>query len=342
MKIAAAFILLGAALLTSAQQYDWGDGAEEDDSPEFETSRALCRSLRDREPPAAHRPTARQATTLRGCDSEALYYGIGRTADPVLARQCAFLEADREDAPLFGGRVMLMTIYANGAGVERDLDLAIHLACGIEGAPMESHGRVSRLAELKESDWAGSDFHFCEQATSGLIMGHCAAHEARIAGARRTARLNQLIAGWSPRQKLGLAPLQQAHAFYVEAHGNGEIDLSGTMRGALQIGAEEALRDEFVGMIERLDSGREPIASRAQFQAADHALNEAYRQRLRGEFGPGPGAVTREGIRAAQRAWLGYRDAFLRFAAVKYPRVSRDSLATWLTRQRTALLTREE
>ena len=342
MKLTAALALIVAALLAGAPPFDWGDSAEEGDSPDFETSRALCRSLRESEPPAAHRPSPRQTAALRGCDSEALYYGIGRAADPVRARHCAFLEAEREDAPMLGGRVMLMTIYANGAGVERDLDVATHLACGIEGAPMESHGRVTRLAELKESGWAGSDFHFCGNVTSGLATGHCAGHEARIAGARRAARLDRLIAPWSPRQKIALAPLRQAHAAYVEAHGAGEVDLTGTMRGALQIGAEEALRDQFLVMLERLDSGRAPFGSRAEFQAADRALNEAYREALRADYSGPPGAVTREGIRAAQRAWLGYRDAFLRFAAVKYPRVSRDSLAIWLTRQRTELLREEE
>jgi hypothetical protein len=55
-----------------------------------------------------------------------------------------------------------------------------------------------------------------------------------------------------------------------------------------------------------------------------------------------PGAVTREGIRDAQRAWLRYRDSFLAFASVKYPKISRDSLAAWLTDKRTAMLIPEE
>jgi uncharacterized protein YecT (DUF1311 family) len=50
------------------------------------------------------------------------------------------------------------------------------------------------------------------------------------------------------------------------------------------------------------------------------------------------GTLDREAARAAQRAWLGYRDAFVAFAAAKYPGVSRDSMAAWLTRQRTRML----
>jgi hypothetical protein len=45
------------------------------EQPEYESSKALCRALRGREPPAADRPTPAQAAALAGCSSEDLYYG---------------------------------------------------------------------------------------------------------------------------------------------------------------------------------------------------------------------------------------------------------------------------
>jgi len=342
VKIAGALIglaALGFGLAAGAQTEDWGDRNDSwASSEEYESSKALCRELRDREPPDADRPTPAQARALPGCDSEALYYGIGRPADPVKARQCAFLEMERDAGSVFSGRTMLMTIYANGVGARRDLDVAIHLACGVDGAPAESHGRVSHLAELRDRSWSGSDFGYCDAITSGLAMGYCAGHDARIAGARRDARLAQLSARWTPRERRLLAPLRQAVDAYATAHGEGEIDLTGTARGAMTVGAEEALRDEFLAMIERLETGRAPHFSTARFQAADAALNAAYREAMRGPFYESPGSVTREGIQTAERAWLRYRDAFLAFAALRYPQLPRDSLAAWLTEQRTLLL----
>ena len=38
---------------------------------------------------------------------------------------------------------MLMTIYANGVGAARDLDLATALACQVEGAAAKSDGGSS-------------------------------------------------------------------------------------------------------------------------------------------------------------------------------------------------------
>jgi hypothetical protein len=343
------FPVLAAALAVAAAAepaFDWGDSSERwAGSPEFETSKAICRRVRDRAPPQSDRPGPAAAKSLKGCDSEALYYGIGMPADPVRARQCAFLEAEGDEGGVFWGRTMLMTVYANGRGAKRDLDVATHLACGIEGAPMESHGRVTRLAELKAKDWSGQDFHFCDDITSGLAMGHCQSHEARMAGARREAALAAMTQGWTTAEKQAFARLRSAHEAYAEAHGSGEVDLSGTARAAIAIAAEESLRDELVEVLDRLRSGRGLPVSAARLRAEDSALNAAYRKRIQEAGGDGEGsvgAVTAQGIRDAGRAWLSYRDSFLAFAAIKFPRAPRAGLAAWLTRQRTALLAGKE
>jgi hypothetical protein len=134
--------------------------------------------------------------------------------------------------------------------------------------------------------------------------------------------------------------MRSAHEAYAQAHGSGEVDLSGTARAAMAIAAEDSLRNELVELLERLGSGRPLPASAARLEAEDSALNAAYRRRLRqvGGEDAGIGAVTAAGVRAAERAWLRYRDSFLAFAAVKYPEVPQAGLAALLTRQRAALL----
>jgi uncharacterized protein YecT (DUF1311 family) len=303
-------------------------------------SKAICRTVLHRDPPAADKPDAKTAASLKGCDSEKLYYGIGMKADPVRARQCAFLEMQKEpDEGVFAGRTMLMTIYANGVGAKRDLDVATHLACGLEGAPAEVDGRVTHLHELKAKNWAGNDFDFCDDITSGLAMGYCADHAANVAAPVREAKIARLASSFGASEKQAFDSLRRAQTAFVEAHGSGEVDMSGTARAAMSIQAEESARDEFVDVLQRLASGQAPAFTHAQFVAADAKLNSAYRKAL-AEAGPSdaPGAVQKEGIRDAQRAWLRYRDAFLAFAAIKYPQISRDSLAAWLTQERTKML----
>jgi hypothetical protein len=337
-------VVLAVAAVAAEPASDWGDAKEEwASSPEYESSKALCRRVRDREPPASDRPDAATAASLKGCSSDALYYGIGMPADPAKARQCAFLEAEEDEGGPFSGRAMLMTVYANGRGAKRDLDVAIHLACGVEGAPMETHGRVTHLAELKAKGGKGDDFHYCDDITSGIAMGQCADLGAAIEGAKREAELARLSAGWTAAEKQALARLRQAHEAFADAHSSGEIDLSGTARGALAIAAEESLRDELLGLVRELSAGRAPSYRAGAYRLADTRLNAAYRALVRATVPvESPGAVTRAGIRDAQRAWLRYRDSALAFAAVKFPRASRDSLAAWLTEKRTRMLSPED
>ena len=332
-------LILGAA--GAGQVYDWGD--ETAAYPEYADSMAICRSVRNREPPLTDRPDAATAATLAGCDSAALYYGIGMPADPIRARQCAFLEEERGEGGIFAGRWMLMTIYANGDGAVRDLDVATHLACGIDGAPAESHGRVTHLVSLKDASSAGEEFHFCDDITSGLAMGYCAAHSARIDGARRDAAIAAVQRGWSLAQRQAFAPLLHAHAAYVEAHGSFEVDMSGTARAAMQIGAEEVLRDQLLTLLQGLTSPSPRFPAAAALRAADARLNLAYRQRLSEAADETyPGAVTRAGIRDAERAWLRYRDAALRFTRTAFPAIPPDRIAAWLTERRRETLTNED
>ena len=47
-----------------------------------------------------------------------------------------------------------------------------------------------------------------------------------------------------------------------------------------------------------------------------------------------PEGITTDGIRRTQKGWLIYRNAWVRFAALRYPAVSSRSIKTWLTLER--------
>jgi hypothetical protein len=316
--------------------FDWGnpDGEGAGD-PQYARSQALCRQLRTREPPAADRPDARAAASLRGCDAEALYYGIGARRDPARARLCAFTQAPGHPAlEPFAGRAMLMTIYANGTGARRDLDVAIHLACGIKGlAPAEYDARVTRLARLRGAPPRGPAFHYCDDIRGGLAEGLCSAHRAALARPQREAALRALIARWTPEERRAFEPLRRAFEEFVAASAAGDL-ASASLRGRL----EQGLRDQFADMLQRLSSGRAPRFTAGQFGTEDLQLNQAYRARLEDERQYDAPGMSVESLQNAQRAWLRYRDAFLAFAAVKYPRVGRASLAAWITRNRSEII----
>lgn len=83
----------------------------------------------------------------------------------------------------------------------------------------------------------------------------------------------------------------------------------------------------------------------AEVTALDQELNKVYRQIMNAKperpDSPdrlGFSTVTRKGVQVTQRAWLRYRDAFIRFAKLRYPKADTNSLTGELTKQRVGML----
>jgi uncharacterized protein YecT (DUF1311 family) len=325
---------LGAAVPAAAA--NWADDKSFSNS-EYAQSKAICRSLKGLSLPAADGPDRAAAEALKGCSSEKLYYGIGMPPDPERARQCAYLERTARDGGGFSGDTMLMTIYANGVGAERNLDLAITFACQLDGAPAEEDGRVKHLATLKARYWAGHDFSFCDDITSGFAQGLCVGHDAGLADAERQRQFATLTDSWSEGEKRAFAALQQAESGFVKARAGNEVDLRGTARRAFVVDEEQTQQQNFLAMLQSLAAGTAPTFTSEQFAAADARLNAVY-QKVQQAPAKDWGTVTKDGIRTVQRAWLIYRDAWVAFAKIKYPSISTDSIRTWLTQKRSAEL----
>jgi uncharacterized protein YecT (DUF1311 family) len=232
---------------------------------------------------------------------------------------------------------MLMTIYANGVGASRNYDLAIKLACKIEGAPAEVEGRVEHLEKLKAKNWQGRDFSLCDDITSGFMQGHCAAHEQRFADIKRENKLAALMAAWSPEDRNAYSVLRETARRFFEARVDNEVDLSGTARSAFIIEEEAALERDFAQSLNELEQGKAPTYSSEDFRLADGKLNSVYR-RVQNAKPSLWGTVTKEGIKNTQRVWIKYRDAWVVFADRKYPAVGADSIMTRLSKKRTRML----
>lgn len=271
--VAASCALLLTAATSAPQRYDWGAenltetyGAET--ASDAASTQNACRARLTLEPPAADWPSSSERAQLKGCDSEALYYGIGRAADPVAARKCALIEREREAGPnapdfaglgysYFSGTGILTMVYANGAGVARNLDVAIHMACGVEDAPAASESRIQELLERQTGQGRGGGFEICDDATSGISEGYCADHADRLAEQTRQQRTAALGARWTEPQRRLFAQVYASLAEYAEiAH---DMDcFGGTAHAACTIVGAGADRDDFLRRIEALAAGRRP------------------------------------------------------------------------------------
>jgi len=286
-----------------------------------------------------------------GCDSNQLYYGVdgnGRGADFIAARACAYRERAAKDDGQFSGAMILTMVYANGLGVSRNIPLAKRFACELDGAPAEMDGRLAHLDAIGKGKPDKGRFDICDDITSGYMMGVCSEEAADFAKVRREDRLRAIVRTWTPAQQASFAALRKAADAFFDASSDGEIDQTGTARGALVTEAREALADGFLTALEGFEKGLVPKPGPAALKAEDAGLNTAYKTRLAeiakaekdGE--KGPGSVTAAGVRDAQRKWLVYREAWVKLGATRYPTVPADAWRAWLSHQRAELIRNPE
>ena len=286
-------------------------------------------------------------TAPADCDTRSLYYGEdghGRGQDDAAARHCAYRARATGDQDVFSGSGMLMMLYANGQGVARNIPLAKRFACEYEGAPAEVEDRLAHLDAIA----SGTDkalLDVCDDITSGMMGGVCAARDADFARVIRSQRWAALQANWTPAQHSALAALHKAADAYFDSASRAEEDMGGTARGALAVDAYEQLDIALLRDVERFETGARPDEKATDFTAADKALNAAYRRTLAaldaskkenafGEYG----TIRSEGVRETERLWLRYRDAWVAFAATRYPDTAANAWRAWLSRVRAEAL----
>lgn len=323
--VLAAMLAVGSVASVAGAAQEFGDNP-------------ACTALAKLAAPAADQPDAAARERLKDCDSESLYYADGGKPDFVQARLCAFVERDKGNELVFGGSGVLMMIYANGEGVARNIDLARKFACETEGAPAELDGRLEHLDAMAKAGAKADRMDLCDDITSGYMMGFCADRGASAAKVERDRRVAALTAKWTAAERAALARLRVAADAYFEAAVDGEVDMSGSARGAMAVGAQEDLEKGFADAIDAFEHGRFPTGDAATLAAADKALNASYAAAMRyykQQVAEGlAGTITTEGIRDAERAWIKYRDAWVAFGAQKYPAVGADAWRTYFTQER--------
>jgi uncharacterized protein YecT (DUF1311 family) len=312
----------------------------------------ICASVADLEAPVKDMPSSEDKAKL-DCNKDA-YYGVGTAVDYVLARKCAFIEAQRGSRDAFSGNSVLMMIYANGRGVPKNVDLALHFACDDQDgtAPAEFDGRIAHLAEIKKlkigqkmtdcikspgytQAYCNGVFDYCDDVTSGMMEGVCASRESDIAEAKKAAEFSNITAAWTEADRKAFASLEKAADAYISAHSENEIDLSGTARGMFVVEEQDASKEQFRKAIRTFDGGALPVFAAADLDKADKELNRTYVHVMRAVETPSNlTTVHKDDVRATQKLWLSYRDAWVKFAAQHYPKVTPIAINAWATQAR--------
>lgn len=282
--------------------------------------------------PPADRPPLDRRKVFRAADTDCadiLTGAAGAAEDWSRYRHCLLSQDDVDNNSL-------AELYANGWGVKRNAKLAIALVCHGSDVPAELAGMVDTLYSTRDQDRLQRPFTFCDHATSGMSGGYCAARRAAVVEKASDAEIAHIVANWTEPQKRAFRILRTAANDYYSSRATLEQDMSGTARAQIAIAEETAQRNAFLNTIKTLESGLLPKG--ADLRSADAALNQMYVKVMSPRHLLDHGTVTQAGIRATQRKWLRYRDAWVAFAKLRYPGTAPDVWMTWLSEQRTEQL----
>jgi len=292
-------------------------------------AKRVCASVKDAEAPAADRPTAAEEKSLAKCSSLDAYYGFGGEADPVKARKCAFAEVDRNDKAVLSGKAILTMVYANGKGVQKNYDVALHLACTIGDSPGDAAGRVMELERLRKGNYARATFGFCDHSSGRELYEQCAILTERFDKIDRVKKFDELIAHWSPADKKAFITFMEEADRFVQVQAANGVDLA----GSFEVQEQVFIRNGLLEALQKLERGELPESSADDFKHAEAAERETYDRTQNGSTTRW-GTISGESVRKSEDEWHRYVNAWIAFGKIKYPKVSEQSWKTWLDQER--------
>jgi uncharacterized protein YecT (DUF1311 family) len=248
-------------------------------------------------------------------------------------RACALAKNDN---------AVLMMLYANGYGVARDTDRAIHHACILDFiAKSEMESRITHLATRPADD---KPFDLCDDITSGHMGAVCAARRETQDSRVRNLRLDRAAHTLPAASRAAFARLRETAERYASTAGYSETDARGTAAAAFASEHQARLREQAMQAMLDTIAGKLPSASAEDLAEWDRQLNEVYGEVMaigsNQDGHPeriGDSTIEHDAVRKAERLWLAYRDAFVVFRASLGPG-SNDAIMALLTEQRVGQL----
>lgn len=244
----------------------------------------------------------------------------------------------RNRALALGDNAVLMMLYANGFGVPRNTDIAIHYACSMDFvAKAEMEHRVAHLAGTRDDH---AIFDLCDDITSGMMGSVCTDIHETQARRVREARLDRVARTLPEAARPAFKKLRVTAEAYASAALD-EVDGHGTGAAGFGIEREAKLREQFMQAVLDLIDNKLSARPASDTARLDAELNAIYQKVMSApssqEDAPdrlGDSTIGRTEVRKVERLWLAYRDAFIAFATTLRSGSGPDAVEPLLISQR--------
>ncbi len=234
--------------------------------------------------------------------------------------------------------LVLAMVYANGEGVGRNLPLARQFLCEYSGG-IQSDEPSKHLQDFDDLIRTGGRLDVCDggggsfgRQTNYVCLG--------LKQGSRDEEIHRLelavLASSAPQIKASFLALRVSWRAFHDAYDALDAGIcdGGTGCGPITEGDDLNMTESWLTALQALRAGKAPAsaADPSKFSKLDHALNVKYQENLN-EYKAddiSPDCCTAQ-VRAAGRAWLKYREAWVRFGALRWPALPADQWRAWQT-----------
>jgi len=178
---------------------------------------------------------------------------------------------------------------------------------------------------------------------SGSALTLCAliAEKANVKISQK--RFLSIVKTFNAAEGIEANHLRAAAERFAQDRGQYETDATGSARGALAIEARTDELNLFLDDLQGFEAGHFPeVHTSHETAVVDQELNQAYKEVLAMQPDQdnrfGLSEITLEGVRATERNWIAYRNAWVDFGRLRYRKLDAASLQYSLTKRRVAEL----
>ena len=343
------FLLLGCPV-SSAQPVIGGQ--QHGDEWKYAIPKDICESSKKTPFPSDDLPTDKDRQALKDCSSSVLYTGDEfLRPDFEKARKCAYIEREN-NFEMLGGSGVLAMIYANGEGVQTNIDLALRFMCE-EPNPVNALGAAITFLIARKSDKSNASFNICDYAWSTQETTICRDPSKHVEAWKKN--IHAMHGSWSTQDINQYTELEKAAEAFISRAG--EVEYWDWCSGMFCSGGGlEAVKETarlwatfYRTLVIQLENGEMPPITSQSFKQVDADLNHVYHeivaetQKRQNEVAYYINPVNLkplDELKAAELAWIRYRDAWDGFGNLRYgnliakPNAPKDFFKRLITEQR--------
>jgi hypothetical protein len=239
---------------------------------------------------------------------------------------------DPEDLDVMDSAVLGM-LYANGEGVQRNLPLARQFVCGSSDG-VGGDSPADDLGAFEQAIKKGTHYDACDVDSGRSMAYRCTGLQLQLIPEEISREENAITASLPASLEPSFRQLQAARRTFDKASAklSNEGCENGPGCGLFVEEAELRPMSEWLSLLKAIhEDGPAPAAtiSASSFRTLDNQLNLEYQNAL---------TTGDPAIRAADRAWLKYRDAWVQFGTLRWPAVTADQWRAWQTAEWLKLL----